>query len=383
MKVVLFCHSLVSDWNHGNAHFLRGIVAELQARGHAVDVYEPSDGWSRTQLLREHGIAPLLEFRRAFPQLHSTLYDPAALDLERWLERALDGADVVIVHEWNPPALVARIGRLAPRGCRLLFHDTHHRSRTAPEEMARYDLSAYDGVLAFGETVRQTYLEHGWCERAWTWHEAADQRVFFPRPAREPEGDLVWIGNWGDEERTHELDTFLLQPVRELALTARIYGVRYPAPALEALRRAGLAYCGWLPNHRVSETFARFRATVHVPRGPYVEALPGVPTIRVFEALACGIPLVCAPWRDEEGLFSPGSDYLLARDGTQMRQHLRALLAHPEYAAELAGHGLRTIRARHTCTHRVDELLAILATLAPVPQERSVTESVKRSLSHA
>ena len=43
--------------------------------------------------------------------------------------------------------------------------------------------------------------------------------------------------------------------------------------------------------------------TVHVPRRPYVDALPGIPTIRVFEALACGIPLVSAPWRDEEGLF--------------------------------------------------------------------------------
>ena len=54
------------------------------------------------------------------------------------------------------------------------------------------------------------------------------------------------------------------------------------------------------------EVFARFRVTVHVPRRPYVEALPGIPTIRVFEALACGIPLVCAPWDDAEGLFTPG-----------------------------------------------------------------------------
>ncbi|MBA2602322.1 MAG: glycosyltransferase, partial [Acidobacteria bacterium] len=51
MRIVLFCHSLVSDWNHGNAHFLRGIVAELLDRGHEVRVYEPEDGWSREQLL--------------------------------------------------------------------------------------------------------------------------------------------------------------------------------------------------------------------------------------------------------------------------------------------------------------------------------------------
>jgi len=47
MRVVMFCHSLVSDWNHGNAHFLRGVCAELIARGHSVGVYEPRDAWSR------------------------------------------------------------------------------------------------------------------------------------------------------------------------------------------------------------------------------------------------------------------------------------------------------------------------------------------------
>lgn len=47
MKVVVFTPSLVSDWNHGSAHFIRGVVTELQERGHEVAVYEPADGWSR------------------------------------------------------------------------------------------------------------------------------------------------------------------------------------------------------------------------------------------------------------------------------------------------------------------------------------------------
>src|SRR5437870_3801939 len=89
MRVALFCHSLLSDWNHGNAHFLRGG------------------------------------------------------------------------------------GR-----CALLFHDTHHRSVTRPEEIARFDLSAYDGVLAFGESLREGYVAGGWGRRAWTWHEAADTSTF-------------------------------------------------------------------------------------------------------------------------------------------------------------------------------------------------------------
>jgi spore maturation protein CgeB len=83
----------------------------------------------------------------------------------------------------------------------------------------------------------------------------------------------------------------------------------------------------------------------------------------VFEALACGIPLVSAPWDDAEGLFTPGSDFLFADDGEAMTRHLRALAADPAMRAELAAHGLATIRARHSCDHRADELLAIAATL--------------------
>jgi len=123
---------------------------------------------------------------------------------------------------------------------------------------------------------------------------------------------------------------------------------------------AGLRYRGWLANFRAPEIFARHRLTVHVPRRAYVRQLPGIPTIRVFEALACGIPLICAPWEDREALFRPGADYLVAGDGEEMRGHMRRLLDDPDAAAALAQRGLERVRERHTCAHRVDELLAVV-----------------------
>jgi spore maturation protein CgeB len=297
------------------------------------------------------------EFRRVFPELRPIFYDPATLDVEA----ATDGADLVLVHEWNEPALVRRIGICRERSRRfvLLFHDTHHRSVTSPREMRRYDLRHYDGVLAYGAVIRDLYLERGWTQRAWTWHEAADVRLFRPLLGRERAGDVVWIGNWGDGERTEELREFLLEPARELALTGSIFGVRYPESARRAISRAGLPYRGWVANHRVPEIFARHAMTVHIPRRPYAEALPGIPTIRPFEALACGIPLVSSPWHDVEGLFAAGKDYLVARTGEEMAELMRAVLVDASLARELAQHGRRTILERHTCGHRVDELLAI------------------------
>ena len=373
MRIVMFYHSLVSDWNHGNAHFLRGVVGELQSRGHEVTVYEPRDAWSVRNLVQEHGTTPLQEFRRAYPGQSSTQYDLRTLDLNA----ALAGADLVLVHEWNEHDLVRRVGEHRARSgrYRLLFHDTHHRIVTDSASMSAYDLTHYDGILAFGNVIRELYLRQERAAHAWTWHEAADTRVFHPMPketseeAKEgvEEGDLVWIGNWGDDERTEELHEFLLDPVRELGLRAKVYGVRYPPEALRALEAAGIEYAGWLPNYRVPEVFGRFKVTVHVPRRPYVRNLPGIPTIRPFEALACGIPLVSAPWPDREHLFTPGKDFLVARDGREMRRHLSALLRDPELRRSLAQHGRATILKRHTCRQRVDELLNIYAELTALP----------------
>jgi spore maturation protein CgeB len=368
MKFVLFCHSLTSDWNHGNAHFLRGITTELLARGFGVDVYEPLDGWSLTQLLESEGASAVDAFRRRFPQLKPRRYLPEALDVDK----ALDGADVVLVHEWNPPELLRKLGahrRRSRRPYLLFFHDTHHRAVSAPEELEQYPLEDFDGTLAFGEAVAEVYRRRGWGTRACVWHEAADLRVFTPGSGgrEDTDGDLVWIGNWGDDERSRELAEFLFEPARATGARGAVYGVRYPAEARAAVIWAGLEYRGWIANHEAAELYHHYRYTVHIPRRFYRDALPGVPTIRVFEALAAGIPLVCAPWTDSEGLFEPGRDFLMVNNGREMQRAMSDLRDDPALARELAASGRRTIERRHSCAHRVDELLDICAGLSATP----------------
>jgi spore maturation protein CgeB len=367
MNFVIFCHSLVSDWNHGNAHFIRGIAWDLRSKGHRVEVYEPRDGWSIANLLEQHGEEPVRDFHDAYPGLRTHRYDGSDLELDR----ILGEADVVIVHEWNDADLVGRIGlhHRANGNYSLLFHDTHHRSVSDSASMAAYELEDYDGVLAFGEAVREQYLRKGWSRRVWTWHEAADPRVFRPYPPEVDPADLIWIGNWGDDERTRELEKYLLEPVRELGLRLRVHGVRYPQPVLDRFADEGVDYRGWISNFRVPRAFAGARATVHIPRGPYRELLPGIPTIRPFEAMACGIPLVSAPWEDSEGLFREGRDFLMARNPRQMKRQLRLVLEDESAARELARNGRETILRRHTCGHRVEELFGILAELRGARRE--------------
>ena len=357
MRFVMFYHSLVSDWNHGNAHFLRGVANELIRRGNHVRIYEPDNGWSYRNLVSQHGDQPLRDFEDVYPELRSLKYNSDFLDLDQ----ALDGADVVMVHEWNPSQFIAKLGQHRKHSrYRLYFHDTHHRCVTSPDSMGLEFLRDYDGVLTFGESLRRLYEEKDCNSRVWVWHEAADTHVFQPLERIAKCGDLVWIGNWGDEERTRELRDFLFAPVQQLELSARVYGVRYPAHALAELAKSAIPYSGWTANFRVPQIFAGFDMTVHIPRRPYREGLPGVPTIRVFEALACGIPLVCAPWDDSEHLFEPGKDYLVAQDTAEMTSMLKELKTNPALRADLSAHGLATIQARHTCRHRVDQLLEIV-----------------------
>jgi spore maturation protein CgeB len=359
MRFVYFTHSLDSCWNHGNAHFLRGVLRALAAAGHEVAAIEPDDSWSRENLVADAGEAALEGWRTHYPGLASRRVpegDPA-----EWV----DGADVVIVHEWTAPATVARLGALRRAGAPwlLLFHDTHHRAVSEPDAMRTFDLSGYDAVLAFGETLAAVYRSWGWGGRVFVWHEAADTALFHPPAEPVPREGAVWIGNWGDGERTAELEAFLLAPLARAGIPLDIHGVRYPPDALALLARYGAHYHGWLPNHAAPEAFARHAFTVHVPRRFYVTHLPGIPTIRVFEALACGIPLISAPWTDSESLFTPGEDFLVAPDGAAVERHARTLLHDPDFAAALAERGLATILARHTCAHRAEELLTIVGTL--------------------
>jgi len=98
--------------------------------------------------------------------------------------------------------------------------------------------------------------------------------------------------------------------------------VRYPAHAKQALADASIKYGGWLP---------------------------GIPTIRPFEALACGIPLLSAPWQDAEHLFTPGKDFRFVQNGAEMKDLMQQVISTAAWVRDIKAHGLKTIQEKHTC----------------------------------
>ena len=358
LRLAYFAHSVRSDWNNGNAHFLRGLMRSLIALGHDVTIFEPECGWSISNLLQEPlGERSLRQFFLTYPDLPIRTYMTLS---DFFLVPALRGIDVVIVHEWNPPELVQRLIDLRDqlKFC-LVFHDTHHRASSSPEQIRAFQLERFDGILAFGEALRQIYFRAFNLTKVWTLHEAADISVFRPIPEVGRRNEVIWVGNWGDGERTQELKTFFLCPAARLSSSFfAAYGVRYPREAITALKEVRVEYRGYLPNLESPRTYAGAMATIHVPRQTYTTAMSGIPTIRVFEALACGIPLVSAPWNDCENLFRK-DDFRTVTSTAEMAAALRELALDRRAAMQQAQRGLETVLAHHTCMHRAQQLISI------------------------
>jgi len=244
-------------------------------------------------------------------------------------------------------------------GFAALFHDTHHRAYSDPGALLQMGLHLFDGVLAFGEALQRIYVNSFGIPRAWTFHEAADVENFHP-VASARQFDVLWLGNWGDEERTAELEEFLLRPAEELPEYDFVaHGVRYPREAREKLREAGIQFRGYLPNLEAAAAYAQSKIALHIPRRQYADGLSGIPTIRVFEALACGTALLCSPWEDREKLFRAGEDYVCVSSGAAMKNEIENLLQDEAARQQLAHNGLQTIQRRHTCAHRAAQLTEI------------------------
>lgn len=317
MKISFLNPSLATG--QSGARFVHGVIAELGELGHSVDALEPTRDQTAAELVA-----------------------------------GLDDPDLVVVHDSSPPELVGEIGSHHRRrdDYRLLLHATDRAAET--NGIDTLDLSGYDGILAGEEAIRHDYLDAGW-ERAWTWHEAADTRIFHPLPAIEPEADLISFASWADGARGAALRNLLLRPARQLRLRGAVHGPPAPRSARLRLRLAGLRHGPPVSDHAIPELFARHRLTVQIPSQPT--------PISPVEALACGIPLIAAPGGDD-GLFRPEQDYLVARDCAETREAMQAIIELPDFAAELGQRGLESVRAGHTCAHRAQELLEISGVLS-------------------
>jgi spore maturation protein CgeB len=324
--------SITSSWGNGHATNYRGLLAALRARGHEVRFLERDVPWYASDR----------DFTPPWVGLYRTLDE-----LERW-QNEIRGADLVVVGSFVPEGRAVAEWVLAEaRGvtafwdidtpvtaARLARGDHEYLS---PELVPRFDL-----YLSF---TGGPLLEQLGARRPTPFYCSADPAVYRPLEER-TRWELGYLGTYSDD-RQPKVDRLLLEPACRLPAQAfAVAGPQYPdsidwPPNVERL--------GSLPPPEHPAFYARQRFTLNVTRAEMVHA-GWSPSVRLFEAAACGLPVISDWWAGLDAFFEPGHEILIAEDTEEVLRHLR----HGDAAV---GHRARErVLASHTPGHRAREL---------------------------
>ena len=358
MRFGFFMQSYLADYNFGCAHFLRGLIRELLELGHTVEVFCPEDSWVTARSRELGGDTAIAEAREVYPAVATVLFGPDFTDIEARLVTL----DAVVVNEWIDDMIARRIGAYGAASGRLvtLYYDTHHRVVTATGELRAAGVDLYSGVLVLAESVRAAYLSRSLAARVTVFSEAVDDQRFTRSPSRSGHGPVVWIGNYGNDERGDALLTALIGLTTKHGLSVECYGVGYPPVAVERMEAASVHVGGWLPNTRVPIVAANARWMLHIPRGPYAAELAGVPNIRPYEAAGLAVPLVVISASPLGFPFAPDEHYLLFPDVERCLDAVPELLRRPERLEQMARRAHDMVMSGHTCRDRAHALIALV-----------------------
>jgi spore maturation protein CgeB len=344
MKIVVLGLSITSSWGSGHAVPYRSLLRVLAGRGHDVCFLERDQPWYAAN--RDLPDPP---FARTV--LYRSLTELAAEHAD-----VVAAADLVIVGSFVPEgtAVAAWVTRIA-RGV-TAFYDID--TPVTLDALVRGDcpyltadlIPRFDLYLSFsGGPILDRLREHFGARLAYPLYCSVDPDLYYPEPGP-IHRDLGYMGTYSDD-RQSALDQLLMEPARRLpTLRFAVVGAQFPAalvwpPNVE--RTEHLAPSG----HRAFYTGLRF--TLSVTRAPMIQAGYS-PSIRLFEAAACGTPIISDWWPGLDSFFVPGEEILIARTSGEVTAMLRDV---DEGRREAIGAGGRAVvAARHTADRRAGEL---------------------------
>jgi spore maturation protein CgeB len=349
LDIVVLGLSITSSWGNGHAVTYRGLVRALAARGHEVLFLErdlpwyadnrdlPKPPWGRTELYRS---VPELEdrFTRAIRDADLVVvgsYVPEAVAIGEWVLENTKGRTAF--YDIDTPVTIARLER----------GDCDYLSR---ELVRRYDL-----YLSFtgGPILRRIERDLG-AQRAVALHCGVDAEQYRPEN-RQPLWDLGYIGTYS-QDRQPTLERLLLEPARRWSDGRFVVaGPQYPRDIRWPGNVARMEHVA--PSQHVSFYNAQ-RFALNVTRADMMRA-GWSPSVRLFEAAACGTPVISDVWAGIEDFFVPGREILLARTDEEALAYVRDT---PDEVRRRIGEAARARVLRdHTAAHRVRELEGYLS----------------------
>ncbi|HVY59616.1 MAG TPA: glycosyltransferase [Xanthobacteraceae bacterium] len=346
LNIVIFGLSITSSWGNGHATTYRALVKALAARGHQVTFLERDTPWYRD---------------------HRDLLDPPYCRLE--LYRALNEVPVRFSEIVADADLVV-LGSYVPQGAALAdwittrtrgvtaFYDIDTPVTLSQLESGKSDyispgmIPRFDLYLSFtGGPVLELIEEMYGSPRARALYCAVDPEIHMP-VATTPKWELGYIGTYS-ADRQPSLDRLLIEPARRLPdRTFVVAGPQYPGSIAWPDNVQRLEH---LPPGDHSSFYSNQRYTLNVTRSDMIAA-GFSPSVRLFEAAACGVPIVSDRWPGLDTLLVPDQEILIVDVAEQV---VNVLLEVPEARRlDLAAAARKRVLQNHTANHRAAQLEA-------------------------
>lgn len=348
LNIVILGLSITSSWGNGHATTFRGLVRELDRLGHQVLFLErdvpwyasqrdlPNPPYGRTRLYRD-----LDELRREYTDAVREAdavivgsYVPDGVEVGRWVQQTARG--VTAFYDIDTPVTLAKLAR----------QDYEYLS---PELIPGYGL-----YLSFtgGPTLERLEQDYG-SPMARALYCSFDPSLYYPEP-NHLKWDLGYLGTYSDD-RQPRVDKLLIQPARRLPEQHFIVaGPQYPEDIdwpTNVERR------DHVPPHEHRGFYNAQRYALNVTRDD-MRAAGYAPSVRLFEAAACAVPIISDTWPGLDTLFRPGHEILLASSAEEVVGYLKDL---PEQERRRIGEAARErVLAEHTAAHRAEQLAGYL-----------------------
>jgi spore maturation protein CgeB len=353
LKIVILGLSITSSWGNGHATTYRGLVQALCDRGHDVLFLERDVPWYAA-----HRDLPQPPYGRTvlYEDL-STLQDRFATDIQT--------ADLVMVGSYVPEGIAVGNWVTSQVQGITAFYDIDTPVTLAQLEQGKSEylthelIPRYQLYLSFtgGPTLERLEQQYG-SPRAYPLYCSVDPSLYYPE-ASEPKWDLGYMGTYS-RDRQPPLERLLLEPARQSSQRFVVAGPQYPEEI------------GWPPNvariehlppvdHRGFYNAQRF--TLNITRSDMIQA-GYAPSVRLFEAAACGTPIISDYWQGLETFFALGTEILVAQSSMDTLRYLQELSETERRT--IADHACTRVLANHTATHRAVELESYIATLRSI-----------------
>lgn len=361
MKIAFYGSSLLSSWWNGAATYYRGLLRDLAARGYEITFYEP-DAYDRQQ---HRDMEPQ-------PWARSVVY-PATQDGLRGVLNQARGADIVVKASGVgvfDDELIAGILSHSRAGALKIFWDvdaaaTLDEMRRDEDHPIRRAVGQLDLVLTYGggPPVVEAYEGFG-ARRCVPIYNALDPATHHPvKPEPRFEADLAFLGN-RLPDREARVEEFFLAPASALPERRFIIGGNgWDSKALPP----NVADLGHVFTTEHNAFNCTPLAVLNVARDSMAD-IGFSPATRVFEAAGAAACLITDAWEGIELFLKPNEEVLVARDGKDVADHVRALT--PGRALQIGEAALQRVLAEHTYAHRGAEVDALFQEeMADRPEE--------------